>query len=72
MVSEGFTVHDIEWWRFDHKDWRLYPIGKPDLRATLEVSGWPMRLDSPLPAVRGNDVWSTGKLVRHSGVQHDL
>jgi D-alanyl-D-alanine dipeptidase len=27
MVSEGFTVYDTEWWRFDYKDWRLYPIG---------------------------------------------
>jgi D-alanyl-D-alanine dipeptidase len=27
MVSEGFTVHDTEWWRFDYKDGRLYPIG---------------------------------------------
>src|ERR1700722_2383849 len=31
-----------------------------------------MRLDSLLPAVGGNDVWSTGKLVRHRGVQYNL
>jgi hypothetical protein len=26
-VSEGPTVYDTEWWRFDYKHWRLYPIG---------------------------------------------
>lgn len=27
MVSEGFAVYDTEWWHFDYKDWRVYPIG---------------------------------------------
>ncbi len=27
MESEGFTVYEYEWWHFDYKDWRLYPIG---------------------------------------------
>ena len=27
MDSEGFTVYDFEWWHFDYKDWKLYPIG---------------------------------------------
>lgn len=26
MESEGFTVYEFEWWHFDYKDWRLYPI----------------------------------------------
>jgi D-alanyl-D-alanine dipeptidase len=26
MESEGFTVYESEWWHFDHKDWREYPI----------------------------------------------
>jgi CubicO group peptidase (beta-lactamase class C family)/D-alanyl-D-alanine dipeptidase len=26
MESEGFTVYDAEWWHFDYKDWREYPI----------------------------------------------
>jgi D-alanyl-D-alanine dipeptidase len=26
MESEGFTVYDHEWWHFDYKDWREYPI----------------------------------------------
>jgi CubicO group peptidase (beta-lactamase class C family)/D-alanyl-D-alanine dipeptidase len=26
MEAEGFTVYDEEWWHFDYKDWRLYPI----------------------------------------------
>jgi CubicO group peptidase (beta-lactamase class C family)/D-alanyl-D-alanine dipeptidase len=26
MESEGFTVYEFEWWHFDYKDWRCYPI----------------------------------------------
>jgi D-alanyl-D-alanine dipeptidase len=26
MESEGFTVNESEWWHFDYKDWREYPI----------------------------------------------
>lgn len=27
MVAEGFGVNADEWWHFDYKDWRSYPIG---------------------------------------------
>jgi CubicO group peptidase (beta-lactamase class C family)/D-alanyl-D-alanine dipeptidase len=27
MESEGFTVYEAEWWHFDYRDWRSYPIG---------------------------------------------
>jgi CubicO group peptidase (beta-lactamase class C family)/D-alanyl-D-alanine dipeptidase len=26
MQGEGFTVYEAEWWHFDYKDWREYPI----------------------------------------------
>ena len=26
MEAEGFTVHPEEWWHFDYKDWKRYPI----------------------------------------------
>ena len=26
MEAEGFTVYASEWWHFDYKDWREYPI----------------------------------------------
>jgi D-alanyl-D-alanine dipeptidase len=26
MEDEGFTVNELEWWHFDHKDWSWYPI----------------------------------------------
>jgi CubicO group peptidase (beta-lactamase class C family)/D-alanyl-D-alanine dipeptidase len=26
MEEEGFTVYDAEWWHFDYRDWRRYPI----------------------------------------------
>jgi CubicO group peptidase (beta-lactamase class C family)/D-alanyl-D-alanine dipeptidase len=27
MEDEGFTVYEAEWWHFDFKDWKKYPIG---------------------------------------------
>ena len=27
MEEAGFTVYEAEWWHFDWKDWRTYPIG---------------------------------------------
>ena len=27
MEAEGFKVYEAEWWHFDYKDWRQYPIG---------------------------------------------
>jgi D-alanyl-D-alanine dipeptidase len=26
MERQGFTVYESEWWHFDHKGWREYPI----------------------------------------------
>jgi D-alanyl-D-alanine dipeptidase len=26
MVHEGFVVNPMEWWHFDYKDWKSYPI----------------------------------------------
>jgi D-alanyl-D-alanine dipeptidase len=26
MEAEGFTVYEHEWWHFDYRDWRLYPV----------------------------------------------
>ena len=26
MEKEGFTVEPNEWWHFNYKDWREYPI----------------------------------------------
>jgi zinc D-Ala-D-Ala dipeptidase len=26
MEAQGFRVNDYEWWHFDYKDWRKYPI----------------------------------------------
>lgn len=27
MVKQGFEINPTEWWHFDYKDWRKYPIG---------------------------------------------
>jgi hypothetical protein len=26
MEAEGFQVFDPEWWHYDYKDWKEYPI----------------------------------------------
>ena len=26
LESEGFTVYEEEWWHFDYKDWKAYPV----------------------------------------------
>ena len=26
MVAEGFVVYEPEWWQYDYKDWKEYPI----------------------------------------------
>jgi zinc D-Ala-D-Ala dipeptidase len=26
MEAQGFTVYKSEWWHFDYKDWKQYPI----------------------------------------------
>ena len=26
MEAEGFAVYPFEWWHFDYRDWREYPI----------------------------------------------
>jgi serine beta-lactamase-like protein LACTB len=27
MEGQGFTVYEAEWWHFDYRDWKKYPIG---------------------------------------------
>jgi D-alanyl-D-alanine dipeptidase len=26
MEAEGFSVYPNEWWHFDYRDWRDYPV----------------------------------------------
>jgi D-alanyl-D-alanine dipeptidase len=26
MEAEGFAVYEWEWWHFDYKDWKSYPV----------------------------------------------
>src|SRR5919112_53591 len=33
MEREGFTVYQTEWWHFDFKDWRDYPIVNLDFES---------------------------------------
>ncbi len=27
MAAEGYSVYEAEWWHFDYKDWKKYPLG---------------------------------------------
>jgi serine beta-lactamase-like protein LACTB len=29
MAAEGFTVFEAEWWHFDYRDWKKYPVADP-------------------------------------------
>jgi D-alanyl-D-alanine dipeptidase len=39
MESEGFTVYAAEWWHFDYKDWKEYPILNVSFERLDSVSG---------------------------------
>ena len=39
MEAEGFEVNPNEWWHFDYKDWRLYPIGNVAFEGLSSSSG---------------------------------
>src|SRR5262249_33651872 len=42
MEEEGFSVYEAEWWHFDYKDWRKYPILNltfEELRAAAQDRG---------------------------------
>ncbi|HST53915.1 MAG TPA: M15 family metallopeptidase [Pyrinomonadaceae bacterium] len=45
MEAEGFSVYEPEWWHYDFKDWKLYPILNVDFSkiATPE----PKRIQAP-------------------------
>ncbi|HSB60193.1 MAG TPA: M15 family metallopeptidase, partial [Vicinamibacteria bacterium] len=46
MEEEGFEVYDFEWWHFDYKDWRSYPI----LNLAFDrIAGGSARPEGPRP-----------------------
>jgi CubicO group peptidase (beta-lactamase class C family)/D-alanyl-D-alanine dipeptidase len=40
MEAEGFTVYEAEWWHFDYKDWRKYPILNLTFEQLRSADGW--------------------------------
>lgn len=40
MESEGFTVYEEEWWHFDYKDWKEYPILNLKFSELAPASDW--------------------------------
>src|SRR5207244_5869749 len=34
MEQQGFTVYEAEWWHFDYRDWKKYPISSPGYAPT--------------------------------------
>src|SRR5215471_12785035 len=46
MEAQGFTVYPQEWWHFDYKDWRQYPIMNvrfEDLQSAAPTAAWRRR-----------------------------
>jgi D-alanyl-D-alanine dipeptidase len=39
MEAEGFAVYELEWWHFDHRDWKEYRILDIDF-ADIPAGGW--------------------------------
>jgi D-alanyl-D-alanine dipeptidase/kynurenine formamidase len=39
MEQEGFFVHPSEWWHFDYKDWREYPVLDVPFESIRSASG---------------------------------
>jgi D-alanyl-D-alanine dipeptidase len=52
MEAEGFTVFKIEWWHFDYKDWREYPLLNLTF-SEIKVSWAPRR--APAAAASGRE-----------------
>jgi zinc D-Ala-D-Ala dipeptidase len=50
MEQEGFTVYENEWWHFDYKDWRDYPI--LNLSFSEIKPPTPAKIRNRLPPVR--------------------
>jgi D-alanyl-D-alanine dipeptidase len=40
MEEEGFDVYQFEWWHFDYKDWRKYPILNITFDQLSATSAW--------------------------------
>jgi D-alanyl-D-alanine dipeptidase len=47
MESEGFAVYEAEWWHFDYKDWRQYPIGNEPFDRIVRRSAWATSFVAP-------------------------
>jgi D-alanyl-D-alanine dipeptidase len=43
MERQGFTVYEAEWWHFDYRDWKKYPISN----LSFEQMGMPDRDPKP-------------------------
>ena len=35
MEAEGFAVYSAEWWHFDYRDWKKYPVLNVALEKTI-------------------------------------
>lgn len=52
MEAEGFSVYEFEWWHFDYKDWRQYPILNTPFEQLKKTAahGKSAHLEKPQPA----------------------
>lgn len=47
MEWEGFHVYEAEWWHFDYKDWRQYPIGNVPFDQIAGRTAWKTSFVAP-------------------------
>jgi CubicO group peptidase (beta-lactamase class C family)/D-alanyl-D-alanine dipeptidase/sugar lactone lactonase YvrE len=49
MESEGFSINEVEWWHFDYRDWRSYPIMNVSFEELADGTPTaPPRADEPI------------------------
>ena len=49
MERHGFTVYELEWWHFDHRDWEQYPILNVRFEDVKPASGAGAAAATPVP-----------------------
>jgi D-alanyl-D-alanine dipeptidase len=67
MAKEGFTVYETEWWHFDYRSWRDYPILNVPFEADRKVTTEP---SAPARASAPNTLRSASTMPRTSTDTH--
>jgi zinc D-Ala-D-Ala dipeptidase len=50
MEAQGFSVYPTEWWHFDYRDWKDYPVMDAPFSSLAQPSTGPLPAAAPAPA----------------------